>query len=126
MVTRLEVPFFAPVPVGHRVSVLATEIYSTPIALFGPTPPSQWRADDDLVVCDESSRIVYADASIGLHPEASYESLRFRDDKRRISQSQAPLRGVVVSCVALSDQGERINFKTRLAIEPDAPGSAFR
>lgn len=118
---RIECPFFAPVPVGHRVTVLGVEAFNKP--LFGGA--GAWEQIPYFVVLDETTRVVYADAMSRLHPEASFEQLRFHDDTYRVSQTQAPLRGQVVSTVAVSDHGDSIYFRTRLAIVPDGPIQRF-
>ena len=115
----VDLAFLAPIPVGHRVTVLPLEAYETPLTLFGPTPPGSWKPIEQLLVCDEDTRILYADRIIGLHPEASYEHIRFVDDTRRVSASQPPLRGRVVSCVALSDHGETSYLRTLLGVVRD-------
>lgn len=118
---HIEAPFLAPVPVGHRVTLLGVEYLSSP--LFGG--PSRWEKLDYFLVCDEDTRIVYADQMVRLHTEATYEQLRFASDSYRLSQSQPPLRGRVGSCVVLSDHGERVHLRTVLGIEPDGPLQRF-
>lgn len=121
MAIYLDAPFFAPVPVGHRVTVLALERLVSPI--FGG--PSRWERMEQVLVCDEESRIVYADKQVRLHQEASYEQLRFGDETYRLSQTQPPLRGRVVSCVVLSDHGDSVYPRTVLGIEPDGAIQRF-
>ncbi len=70
-----------------------------------------------MLVCDESTRIVYGDRSTGLHPEASYERTTFESERVRLSTVQPPSRGVVTAGVALSDSGDSVYFRTQLAIE---------
>jgi hypothetical protein len=110
----IELSLFAPVPVGHRVSVVPLEILATP--LFGGA--GEWRSMETHLVCDENTRIIYADRSMGLHPETTYDLIRFESERVRISQSVPPIRGVVAACMALSDHGERTHLKTILRIEP--------
>jgi hypothetical protein len=115
----LDLAFLAPIPVGHRVTVLALEAYGTPLSLFGPAQPGAWRPIDQLLVADETTHILYSDRSIGLHAEATYEHIRFIDDTRRVSAAQPPLRGRVSSCVVLSDHGERTYLRTLLGVEQE-------
>ena len=120
-VLRVECPFFAPVPVGHRVTLLGIEHLDSP--LFGG--PSTWKPLPHFLVLDEHSRVVYADAAARLHSEASFEQIRFQDDTYRLSTTQPPLRGQVVSCLALSDHGDSVYLRTVLGITPDAPQQRF-
>jgi hypothetical protein len=114
----LDLPLFAPIPVGHRVTVIALEAHHTPIgALLGGAQAGQWFAIPDVVVCDEDTRIVYADRSAGLHPQATYERISFSTPSRRMSLGQPPRRGRVVSCVVLTDHGERLFLQTLLGLE---------
>jgi hypothetical protein len=117
MRTVLDLAFLAPIPVGHRVTVLALEHYATPLSLFGPVPEGSWRPMEQFLVCDEDTHVLYSDRSIGLHVEASYEHIRFIDDTRRVSSAQAPMRGRVSSCVVLSDHGERTCLRTLLGVD---------
>ncbi|MFO0559261.1 MAG: hypothetical protein U0269_14695 [Polyangiales bacterium] len=119
-IIRVDAPFIAPVPVGHRVTVLALDWFATPIALFGGGQPGQWQVSKKIIVCDENTRIVYAEKSTPLSDDASYEQLTFRDGSFRISQSVAPLRGVVRSCIVQSDHGDNVYNRTLLNVEPDA------
>ena len=112
----VEVPFFAPVPVGHRVTLLGIETRS--VGLFGGGPGA-WERSPYFLVIDENTRVIYADSMARLHVEATYESLRFLDDTARVSQSQPPLRGQVVSTIALSDHGDSVYVRTVLRIAPD-------
>lgn len=114
-------PFFAPVPVGHGVTLLGIEMRVTP--LFGGH--SRWDRVEQFLVLDEDSRIVYADGMAQLHAEATFEQIRFKDESYRLSQGQAPLRGRVVSCVALSDHGNSVYFRTVLRIAPDVAPARF-
>jgi len=109
------------VPVGHRVTVLGIERLISPI--FGG--PSRWERMDQFLVCDEESRIVYADVQVRLHQEARYEQLRFADDTYRLSETQPALRGSVASCVVLSDHGDSVYPRTVLGIEPDGAVQRF-
>jgi hypothetical protein len=73
---------------------------------------------------DEHTRIVCADAGVQLHAEAGFDQIRFEDANRRIS-ARPPLRGQVVSCVALSDHGDTVYLRTVLGIVQDAPQQRF-
>lgn len=117
MIVFVQVPFIAPVPVGHRVSLLAIDAYNTP--LFGGA--ASWEATDRLLLCDEDTRIIYAEDFAFLHPEATYENPRFANDVvvHRLSELRAPVRGKVVSCVVITDNGDRVHSSTRLGIETD-------
>ena len=118
MVIRLELSVFAPVPVGHRVSVVYVDLYSMP--LFGGE--GAWSPMSQVLVCDETTKIIYADRSAGVHLDATYEHLQFTSDKIRVSLTKPPLRGAVVSCLALCDHGETVYFRTVLGIDtPTAP-----
>jgi hypothetical protein len=113
MSVRIDVPVYAPIPVGHRVSVLYLKYRG--IQLFGGE--SRWEPAKQVVVCDESTRIVYADRSIQLHPESTYEQLAFETERMRFSQVRPPLRGTVTSCVVLTDSGDSVYLHTLLGIE---------
>lgn len=120
-VVRVECPFFAPVPVGHRVTLLGVEHLVSP--LFGGA--ATWEAVPYFLVLDEQTRIVYTDVMARLHAEASFEQIRFHDDTYRLSPTQPPLRGQVVSCLALSDHGDSVYHRTVLGIAQDGPQQRF-
>lgn len=109
----LDLPLYVPIPVGHRVSILPLEMMITP--LFGG-PPS-WQALSMPLVCDENTRIIYADRSLELSPETTYEQILFKDPATRISQSQPATRGVVLACLALCDSGDTVRMHTILRVD---------
>ncbi len=113
----LDLPLFAPIPVGHHASVIALESCATLLSLFGARPAEEWKPLTDVVVCDEDTRVIYAARGIGLHPEATYEHIRFSAPTTRVSLSQPLRRGRVTSCQALSDRGEHVWFQTMLGLD---------
>jgi hypothetical protein len=113
----LDLPIFAPIPVGHHVSVVPLESCASLLALLGATRAPEWRPIADVVLCDEDTHVLYAARGVGLHPEATYEHIAFEGQTMRVSLSQPLRRGRVVSCTALSDRGERVFFQTLLGVE---------
>lgn len=113
----------APIPVGHRVTVLALDWFGSGIALFTGGQPAQWQLSKKILVCDENTRIVYAERGTPLSDDATYEQIVFRDGSFRISQAVAPLRGTVRSCVVITDNGDNNYMRTLLGVEPDAPAA---
>ena len=113
MIEILDLALYAPIPVGHRVSVVSVETHMTP--LFGGA--ASWQVLGTPLVCDEDTRIIYADRNVGLHPETTYEQIRFKDAETRVSQTKPPVRGVVLACLALYDYGDSVHMHTILRIE---------
>jgi hypothetical protein len=121
---RVEASCIAPVPVGHRVTILAVDALVTPIAIFSPSTPVHWEVSKHVIVCDEDTRIVYADVTSQLHDDATYDQLTFKRAERRISQLVAPLRGVVRACTVITDNGDQTYMRTLLHVEPDPAPAA--
>lgn len=113
MAEIVDLPLYAPIPVGHRVSVVPVETLISP--LFGG--PATWQPLKTPLVCDEVTRIIYTDLSLGLHPETTYEQIRFKSPETRISTTQPAIRGVVLACLALTDHGDTVHMHTVLRIE---------
>lgn len=113
MAELFDLPVFAPIPFGHRVSIVPLETELSP--LFGG--PATWRAMSIPLVCDENTRVVYTDRCVMLHPESSYERILFKDATTRISQSLPIKRGVVLSCSAMVDHGDTVQFHTLLRVD---------
>jgi hypothetical protein len=110
----VEVPLVAPIPVGHRVSIVTMEHRA--LALFGP-PPDEWHTSTAPIVCDEDTRVIYATISAGLSPESTYERILFKTADRRVSPTVPIVRGVVTSCVVLTDSGDSVYMKTVLHLD---------
>lgn len=119
-IVRVEASFLAPVPVGHRVTVLALDYLTTEIALFSAPPPARWLVSKKIILCDENTKIVYVDRSTPLSDDTTYEQLIFRDASFRISQAVAPLRGTVRSCLVVTDNGDNNYMRTLIGVEPDS------
>lgn len=113
MIEVMDLALYAPIPVGHRVSVVPIESYVTP--LFGGK--ASWQVLGTPLVCDEDTRIIYADRNVGLSPETTYEQICFKSQETRVSQSKPPVRGVVLACLALYDYGDSVHMHTILRIE---------
>jgi hypothetical protein len=121
---RVDASCIAPVPVGHRVTVLAVDYLVTPLAIFTTPTPGRWEVSPHVIVCDEDTRVVYADVTSQLHDDATYEQITFKSPERRISQLVAPLRGVVRACTVLTDNGDQTYMRTLLNVEPDPAPTA--
>lgn len=115
---RIDASCIAPVPVGHRVTVLAVDALVTPLAIFTAATPGHWEVSKHVIVCDEDTRIVYADVTSQLREDATYEQITFKSAERRISQLVAPLRGVVRACTVITDNGDQTYMRTVLHVEP--------
>jgi len=113
MAIRLELRVYAPIPVGHRVTVLFLERYLKHLLGSG----GEWAKSDHVLVCDETTRVIYADQAGGLDEASTYEKLLFVNDAVRISTIEPAVRGTVASCLALSDNGDTVRFKTVLGID---------
>ena len=61
MAIRLELRVYAPIPVGHRVSVLYLESYLPHLLGSG----GEWSKSEHVLVCDETTRVIYADREAG-------------------------------------------------------------
>lgn len=115
---RVDASCIAPVPVGHRVTILAVDYLVTPLAIFTAPTPGRWEVSKNVIVCDEDTRVVYADVTSELHDDATYERIIFKSAERRISQLVAPLRGTVRSCTVLTDNGDQTYMRTLLNVDP--------
>lgn len=113
MPVRVSLRFLAPIPVGHHVTVLPLEMRVTETNFIPIKNP---------IVCDDETRVVWAPHGVGAET-MTYESIHFAPDSSfRVSQTVAPLRGRVTSCVVRSEGGERVELETVLGVEPDPGG----
>ena len=113
MAIRLELRVYAPIPVGHRVTILFLERFLPHLLGSG----GEWTKSDHTLVCDESTRVIYADQAAGLDAASTYDKLLFRSETVRLSTIEPAVRGVVASCLALCDNGDTVHFKTVLGID---------
>src|SRR3954447_18460460 len=113
MHTVLELPFLAPVPVGHRVQIIRASRWQAP--LFGGPPA--WNPVPDPIIVDRDTGIVYAHRMTGAN--LVLEPLAF---KPNVGHQIASLEEAkVTACLLLSeslDERPRLTTTLHVDIEP--------
>jgi len=107
---QLDLPFFAPIPVGHEVTVYATETKG----LLGG-----WD-EGSVLVLDEVTRIVWASVGAPDNIHAAEMDLeRHSKGGLRHSQVKPPFRARVVGCLVRSKGEGKYNYMhTQLTLAP--------
>ena len=110
----LELPYLAPVPVGHRVQIIRAHRWQAP--LFGGEP--RWVDVTDPILVDRDTSIVYAEWS--MTARLLLEPLAFKPD---VGHRIAGLtEAKVTACLVASAGGERAALVTTLHVEVEPQG----
>jgi hypothetical protein len=114
MYDALDVPFIAPIPVGHRVQIIRASRWESP--LFGGEP--SWRPVSDPILVDRDTGIIYAESTMA--ERLVLEPLAFKPNVGL--QISTLTEAKVTACLVTTEGGERARLKTTLQLVLEPPG----
>jgi hypothetical protein len=110
MAISVSLAFIAPIPVGHRVQIIQTQRWATP--LFGGQP--QWEPIKEPIVVDVDTGIVYCETHMVANLTMS--PLAMKPNCGVVVASM--VEGTVASCLLATNVGQGPLLHTDLTVEP--------